>query len=109
MGNLKNAKLELQKASIKGELNKSMDLPIIHIELAGLYQRDGNLSEAQKEYDKALTLSDADMTSLETLLGVFKKRGDAGKVQATRAKITTLKLKLAPSATPTTTAPPAAR
>ncbi len=109
LGNLKNAKLELQKASIKGELNKSMDLPIIHIELAGLYQRDGNLSEAQKEYDKALTLSDADMTSLETLLGIFKKRGDAGKVRATRAKITTLKLKLAPSATPTTTAPPAAR
>ncbi|MFC1616928.1 peptidylprolyl isomerase [Candidatus Margulisiibacteriota bacterium] len=77
----KNAKKELNKASIKAELNPALDFPELHIELAKIHQTEKNKKVMYQELELAENLDKENINLLQALKNIYSEIGDKKKVK----------------------------
>lgn len=92
MGQKAAAILEFQKADLKGEMNSSLDIAVVHVILANLYNSQKDTAKAAVQYDKAIQLGKNDKAILTQLAEDFAKNQDNARLAKVKAELNRIAL-----------------
>ncbi|MBT3260767.1 tetratricopeptide repeat protein [bacterium] len=93
LGNTQEAKKVLQKAELLGDINKSISIPMVNVELGKIYLKEKDFKNKNKQFEKATILAGSNITLLKQLKVIFESLKEKRRVKVLNKKIEALEKK----------------